>query len=147
MIHFVKAKSGDAESLAEVSCRAFDDDVNYGAPEPGGPPGYKSEGWQRRMMRFGDYYKIVLDGQIVGGLIVFRKAVREYEVGRIFIDPDFQNQGIGVAAFEFIWDEFPLAKRWTLETPVWNHRNRHFYQKMGFVEVRQNSDNQILFEK
>jgi GNAT superfamily N-acetyltransferase len=146
MINFEKARPNDAVSLAEVSCRAFDNDVNYGAPGPGGPPGYKSEAWQRKMMRLGHYYKIVSDGQIVGGFIIFRKAVREYEVGRIFIDPDFQNQGIGVKVFAFLDNEFPLAKKWTLDTPTWNHRNRHFYQKIGFVEVAQASD-QICFEK
>jgi GNAT superfamily N-acetyltransferase len=146
VVHFEKAKASDAQSLAEVSTRAFDNAINYGALGPGGPPGYNSEMWQRKMMRLGSYYKILFDGQIVGGVIIFRKAVREYEVGRIFIDPDFQNQGIGTAVFAFIWEAFPLAKRWTLGTPAWNQRNRHFYQKMGFEEVGQDEHNGILFE-
>jgi GNAT superfamily N-acetyltransferase len=147
MIHFEKAKSADAKMLAEVSERAFEADIHYGAPGPGGPPGYKSDQWQSKMMRFGDYYKILADGQIIGGFIIFRKKPAEYELGRIFIDPNFQNQGVGAQAFAFIWQTYPLAKRWTLGTPAWNVRNRHFYQKVGFVEVGAEPPDGILFEK
>jgi len=143
---FEKAKASDAIVLANVSARAFDNDLKYGAPGPGGPPGYTSEAWQRKMMRLGYYYKIVIEGQIIGGVIIFRKAVREYEVGRIFIDPNFQNQGIGTAAFAFIKETFPLTNRWTLGTPTWNQRNRYFYHKIGFVEVGQDEHDGVLFE-
>jgi GNAT superfamily N-acetyltransferase len=147
MIRFEKAKAKDATSLARVSRRAFDYDIHYGAPGPGGPPGYKSDQWQSKMMRIGQYYKILADEQIIGGFIIFRKAPREYELGRIFIDPDFQNQGIGAQTFEFIWKEFPLAKSWTLSTPAWNQRNRHFYKKVGFVKIGQDGYDGILFER
>ena len=144
-----KARPTDAATLAAISERAFHSDVHCGAPPgpPGGPPGYNSAQWQSMMMRMGDYYKILVDGQIVGGVIVFRKAPREYELGRIFVDPDFQNQGIGTQAFDFLWEEFPLAKRWTLGTPAWNRRTRHFYRKVGFVEIGEDGHGGILFEK
>lgn len=58
-IRFIKAKVNDSEKLAEISQRAFDDDIHYGAPSIGGPPGYKSPLWQEKMMRQGDYYKRV----------------------------------------------------------------------------------------
>ena len=99
------------------------------------------------MMRIGQYYKILLHGQIVGGFIVLYKKPRLYELGRIFVDPDFQNQGIGTQAFEFLWKEFPLAKKWTLGTPAWNSRTRHFYKKVGFVEVATDGADGILLEK
>jgi len=147
MIQFKKARVADAQTLALISGRAFDHDVHYGAPGPGGPPGYKSDQWQRKMMRLGDYYKILDDDQIIGGFIIFRKAPREYELGRIFIEPDYQNRGLGSQAFAFIWAEYPLAKRWTLGTPAWNRRNRHFYQKVGFVEIGMDGPDGILFER
>ena len=97
-------------------------------------------------MRIGKYYKILLDERIVGGAIIFRQKPGEYELGRMFIQPASQNQGIGSRLFEFLWTTFPDAKRWTLETPVWNQRTRHFYRKAGFVEIGENAD-QIRFEK
>ena len=148
-IVFRKARSQDAPALAEASKRAFHSDVHCGAPPgpPGGPPGYDSPQWQRKMMRFGDYFTIMVGNRVVGGFIVFRKAAREYELGRIFVDPDFQNQGIGTRAFEFLWQEFPLSKRWTLGTPAWNRRTRHFYRKVGFEEIGEDVHEGILFEK
>ena len=137
----------DAETLARISERAFHTDVHYGSPGKGGPPGYDSAAWQARVMRFGDYYKILADDRIVGGIIVFRKKTRQYEVGRIFVDADDQNQGIGTQAFAFLWETYPLAKRWTLGTPAWNRRTRHFYKKVGFVEIGQDEHDGILFER
>jgi GNAT superfamily N-acetyltransferase len=99
------------------------------------------------MMRAGQYYRITLDGQIVGGFIIFPKEPRCYELGRIFVDPDVQNQGIGTQAFEYIWRTYPLAKKWTLETPEWNVRTRHVYAKVGFVEVGSDGHGGILFER
>jgi RimJ/RimL family protein N-acetyltransferase len=147
MIQFRKARLGDAETLAQVSKRAFHTDVHYGGPAEGGPPGYDSAAWQEKIMRLGDYYAIVLEGQIVGGIIVFRQRTREYEVGRIFVDADLQNQGIGTQAFEFLWKTYPLAKRWTLGTPAWNLRTRHFYKKVGFVEIGEDGHGGVLLER
>jgi RimJ/RimL family protein N-acetyltransferase len=144
---FARARPGDAEPLAQVSKRAFDEDVHYGAPGLGGPPGYDSAAWQAKMMRLGEYFKIIVGEQTVGGMIVFRKRVREHELGRIFIDPDYQNRGFGTLAFQFLWREYPLAKRWTLGTPAWNLRTRHFYHKVGFSELGEDGHGGILFER
>jgi RimJ/RimL family protein N-acetyltransferase len=146
---FRKARPSDAEALAGASERAFHSDVHCGAPPgpPGGPPGYNSAAWQAKIMRLGEYYSILADGRIVGGIIVFRKGTREYELGRIFVDPEFQNQGIGTRAFGFLWQSYPLAKRWTLGTPKWNRRTRHFYSKVGFTEIGEDAHGGVLFER
>ena len=146
MVEFRKARAGDAEALARASEQAFHTDVHYGSPGIGGPPGYDSAEWQKRMMDIADYYTIVSDGSIVGGIIVFRKGARQYELGRIFVDADCQNQGLGTQAFEFLWKEYPLAKRWTLGTPAWNYRTRGFYKKVGFVEIGEDGHGGILLE-
>ena len=151
-VQFRKARPSDAEALALASERAFHSDIHCGAPGIGGPPGYDSAAWQTRIMRAsaarrGEYYTILSGKRIVGGIIVFRKKTREYELGRIFVDPDVQNQGIGTEAFAFLWKTYPLAKRWTLGTPAWNRRTRHFYKKVGFVEIGEDGHGGILFER
>ena len=45
------------------------------------------------------------------------------------------------------WKEFPLAKKWTLGTPAWNSRTRHFYKKVGFAEVGEDGRGGILLER
>ncbi len=144
-VDFVKARPADAAVLAQVSERAFNEDINLGAPGIGGPPGYKSTLWQSKMMGAGDYYKILLGSQIIGGILVFSKSRGHYELGRIFIEPEYQNQGIGAQAMEFLWQQYPAALKWTLGTPSWNQRNRHFYQKVGFTETGEDGRGGILF--
>ncbi len=145
-IRLQKAAARDAATLAEISKRAFDSDVACGAPGLGGPPGYDSPQWQHDIMKHGDYYKILLGAQIVGGLIVFRKAPREYELGRIFIDPEVQGQGIGVQAMALMEAAYPLAKVWTLDTPVWNTRTNRFYPRMGYVKTGERGDD-VFYRK
>jgi len=132
-----RAKEEDAERLTDVSKRAFDSDFEVGAPNSeGGPPGYDSAEFQVNVfMRWLDYYKILLDGGIVGGLMVEKKRPCHYELQRVFVDPDYHNRGIATRAFELVWKVYADAKLWTLGTPEWNVRTKHFYEKMGFVQV------------
>jgi GNAT superfamily N-acetyltransferase len=53
------------------------------------------------------------------------------------VDPDFQNRGIGQQAVRQMFDAFPEARKWILGTPSWAIRNQHFYEKMGFVKIRE----------
>ena len=147
MLKIVRANFRDREELAQLSKQAFVDDIHYGAPEAGGPPGYDDPIWQSRMMKLGEYYKLIKDGQMIGGLVISRKGIREYEVTRIFIVPEHQNQGVGEQVFAFLWKTYPLIKRWTLGTPKWNARTRHFYRKVGFQEIGEDRWGGILFER
>lgn len=96
MIKFAKAEYEDAEKLTEVQIKTFDDDSRrfFGRPG-GGPPGYDSVVWQKMIMKKGFYYKILDEDRIIGGIIVFRVKPGHYNLGRIYIDPDCQNKGIG----------------------------------------------------
>lgn len=146
-LRLVKARQADAGVLAEISGRAFEDDIHYGAPGPGGPPGYNSADWQARIMRVGQYYKILYGRAIIGGLIVFPKGNRHYELGRIFIDPAYQNRGLGAEVIALMESLYPLAARWTLGTPRWNRRTQHFYEKMGYVRAGYEGSDGVLYEK
>lgn len=147
MITFRKADIAEAKALALVSKQAFDNDVQYGAPGVGGPPGYDSEQWQVRMMTVGTYYAIVDNGRLIGGIIIFPVKKEHYELGRIFIHPMWQNQGIGAQAIAFLEKEYPDGYLWTLGTPCWNTRNRHFYKKMGYVETGYEEPDGIRFTR
>ena len=138
---------GDAEALAVVSRRAFENDVQYGAPEVGGPPGYDSTDWQLTTAEAATaYLVIVVEDSVVGGVIVFGSA-GDYWLGRMFIDPDQQGRGIGTRAIAELEREFSDATRWSLETPPWNRRNHSFYQKVGYSRVGTSESGDYLFEK
>jgi ribosomal protein S18 acetylase RimI-like enzyme len=139
-----QARTEDATQLAEISKRAFHSDAHVGAPtkgedgsagEGGGPPGYDSPEFQSRMMKVCRYYRIVYEGRIVGGLIASRKKPGHYQLERIFVEPEYHNRGIGTEGMKQVFAMFPDAKIWTLGTPEWNVRTKHFYEKLGFVQI------------
>jgi ribosomal protein S18 acetylase RimI-like enzyme len=140
MIAFQKAQLQDAEALARAAKRAFDSDVDYGAAGPGGPPGYDDPVTHMQWMRGCHYYKIVVDGQIVGAVMAIPRGEDTYEMCGIFVDPDFHRQGIGRAAMQFIESAYPPAKHWTLGTPAWNTRTPHFYESLGYTGTEQNGE-------
>ena len=102
-----------------------------------GPPGYDSLDWNMHWIQNTPYYKILFNGRIVGGLLLFHMSDDHFEVGRIWVDPEYQNQGIGQAAMEAMFNLHLDVKKWTLGTPSWAIRNQHFYEKMGFVRIRE----------
>ena len=55
-LQFVKASTSDALTLNRISKRAFDSDVQVGAPSAGGPPGYMSVSYHTKMARTNAFY-------------------------------------------------------------------------------------------
>jgi GNAT superfamily N-acetyltransferase len=130
-----RAAEADAETLVNAEISAFHNDTTlYGVPL-GGPPGYDSVDSALQKIREDDYYKIVYDGQIVGGIVVYDEGGGHFHLDLIFIHPDYHNLGIGTRAMQFIEQAYPTATRWTLNTPTYAIRNQHFYEKHGFVNV------------
>lgn len=130
------AEPEDSEILADISKRAFDSDIDVGALRPGGPPGYDSIEHHRRSIenKTFEYLKILYDGKIVGGTSVFKISDTHYEIFNVFIDPEYHRKGIGTRSFELIKERYPQAKKWTLDTPVWNTRTKAYYEKLGFKQ-------------
>jgi len=80
------------------------------------------------------YYKILLGDRIVGGLIVAADPEKypEENFWRIFVEPTYNDRGIGQEAIRQLYRLHPDVKRWRLGTPAFHVKNRHFYEKMGF---------------
>ena len=147
MVTLRAAAPEDAAALAEISRRAFHSDLTCGAQATGGPPGYDDPAWHRAVMQQATAYLMILvDNELAGGAIVFAQGYGNYYLGRIFLDPLYHRQGLGVQAMELILAHFPAARKWTLETPTWNSRTANFYQKLGFRLLKA-SDEDLFFEK
>jgi GNAT superfamily N-acetyltransferase len=134
-VSVVEAVEEDAEAFAEISKRAFETDVDVGAPGPGGPPGYDSPEFHIRIRELLDCYKILLDGTTVGGVFVGRVNEEHLVLERIFVDPNLHKQGIATRSTELTWEMYPEARLWTLGTPEWNVRTKRFYERLGFTQV------------
>ncbi len=135
-VSILPAELKDAEILVDISRRAFDSDIEVGAPGKGGPPGYDSVQHHRESIlnKSFDYLKILYDDKIVGGTSVFRITDVHHEIFNVFIDPEYHRKGIGTRSFELIKARYPQAKRWTLDTPAWNARTKSYYERLGFTQ-------------
>ena len=141
----VKASTADAVTLVGISKHAFDTDVEVGGSSVGGPPGYSSLPFHTKMARMNCLYKLDDDGLIVGGAVLFPKEA-ELNIGRIFVAPEHFRKGYGIFIMQQIEVMFPDVRTFTLDTPVWNIRTNAFYRKLGYTEIRRDSDF-VYYEK
>ena len=145
-IQLIQATTEDIPQLTKVMTLAFDDDAqkHLGTPK-GGPPGYDNGDFFRKWMPYEESvtYKIVAEGKTIGGIIVWIYKHGRNVLGTIFVDPDYQDQGIGTLAWRLIEETHPDTKSWTLGTPSWATKNHHFYAKNGFTKIREESGEDI----
>ncbi|MFW9992599.1 MAG: GNAT family N-acetyltransferase [Candidatus Odinarchaeota archaeon] len=137
-IRFEEAAEEDIPELTMIMKRSFDEDsrIHLGEPE-GGPPGYDNGDFFRKWMLSYEEshgYKIIVEDKIIGFFLVWLYEHGDNALGNIFVDPDYQNRGIGSKTMQHIFNKY-AAKSWTLDTPIWATRNHHFYGKHGFKKV------------
>jgi GNAT superfamily N-acetyltransferase len=150
-LSFEPIVEADLPELTEVMTRAFDDDAQkHLGIDKGGPPGYDDGEFFRKWL-FGYEqsigYKIVSEGRVIGGLIVWDLEDGHNFLGTIFVDPAYQDRGVGTRAWRYVEETYPQAKSWRLGTPVWAVKNHHFYEhKCGFTRVGV-EDDEIQYRK
>ncbi|MFX1577107.1 MAG: GNAT family N-acetyltransferase [Promethearchaeota archaeon] len=136
-LNFAEATKADIPVMTDVMTRSFDDDSRrfQGKPE-GGPDGYNDGRFFTLWMQKGRCWKILYGERIIGAFLIFENYPQKGSnvLGTIFLDPEFQNQGIGSFVMNYVHRTFP-AKRWVLDTPEWHTRNHHFYEKLGYRKV------------
>jgi len=82
-----------------------------------------------------DYYVIVDDHEIIGGIEIRREKYDVYRLHRMFIRPDRQGEGIGRHVVREIEKKYPECKTWKTDTPEFAESNHHFYESLGYKEV------------
>lgn len=130
----------DIDQLTPIMERAFDYDTKIHLnQDKGGPDGYNDGSFLRKwgLNPKATSFCIVLDDQTVGAVILWIKPDGNHFLGNIFIDPNQGNQGLGLKVWKLIESMYKDAKSWTTETPIFSHRNHHFYvNKCGFHVIR-----------
>ena len=125
------------ERIAAISKRAFETDIEVGGAIGDHPPEYDSVIWHEQMRNEGHLLQAVIDGEIVGGAILFvDKNGETLYIGRIFIDPVHHRKGYGLSLMKMVEAYYSGIKRIKLDTPLWNVRTNAFYTKLGYCEVK-----------
>ena len=129
------------ERIVAISKAAFDSDMNVGASEAGGPPDYDSIPWHIQMKNEGHLLQVVINGEVVGGAILFVDNDGEtLYIGRIFLDPIHYRKGYGLSLMKMVETYYPDIKKIELDTPLWNVRTNAFYTKLGYREVKRDKE-------
>ncbi|MBQ7121356.1 MAG: GNAT family N-acetyltransferase [Clostridia bacterium] len=90
------------------------------------------------------YFTIMLDGEIVGGLMYklcgatpFIKKLRrgEYYLGRVYIIPDLQSKGIASQAILMSEKYLKKPKKLYVDFPADLEKNRRCYEKAGYSDI------------
>ena len=80
----------------------------------------------------GEAYRIMQDGQPVGGVVISVEGKRG-DLELLFVAPDVHSKGIGYAAWCAVEKLHPEVKVWETVTPYFEKRNIHFYvNRCGF---------------
>lgn len=139
VLTFEEMEEADIPLVTPVMKRAFDDDAQkHLGKERGGPPGYDDgEFFRTWLLPYQESvgYKILAGDVIIGAFIVWILPEGHNILGTIFVDPPYQDIGVGQRAWRYIEERYPETKSWRLATPTWATKNHHFYTKCGFSLV------------
>lgn len=139
-ITLVLATEKDAEIIHEMKYEAFLPLYNKYHDDKTNPVMEKIEKVIGQIQSEGsDYYLIRLKDENAGAVRIVRRKDEKgfiegaYRISPLFILPKFQNQGIGYVAIQKVFEQYPHAKNWSLDTIKQEVGNCHLYEKCGFV--------------
>lgn len=147
IISIEKATILDAEKLTKIMTKTFDEEakrwlcgqddvIDYNIQ----PPGYSSVEMMKYSIEELDSFKVIMNKDIIGGIIVTTSGKSYGRIDRIFVDPVYQGKGIGSQAIKLIEKEFSNIRIWDLETSSRQINNHHFYKKMGYEILFKSKD-------
>ncbi len=153
---FEKMYEKDIENLVPIMKRAFDYDTQiHLGQETGGPTGYDDGSLLKKwgLDKAASPYCIYHGETLIGGTILLICEDNQNYLECLFLDPQYEDKGLGTKVWKQIEAMYPQTKIWHTETPIYSHRNHHFYvNKCGFhmVKIKNPKDPEggsFLFEK
>lgn len=128
------ASAVDAETLKNMAIIAFTGDFNqYGSF----PPHIESVEWHLSQIEKGHYYKIKCNGEMAGGICLILQGDSLVKIKYFFIVESFQNKGIGSQVMKLLEEHYNNVATWSLVTAYKAYRNHYFYEKLGYVKMRE----------
>ena len=143
------ADINDAEAILQLQRTAYQSEAKiYNDFEI--PPLTETLSQLRALFSSHVFLKATVDGKIVGSV---RANIHNgsCHIGRLIVDPKYQNRGIGTQLLAEIERKYPACRRFELFTGIKSQRNIRLYEKAGYrafkTESVSNKLSLICFEK
>ncbi|MEH6939908.1 GNAT family N-acetyltransferase [Bacillus sp. JJ664] len=143
---FRKSTMDDVNILLTIQKASFQEDLEKYNDKETNPACETFEKLAENIKKF--HHFTILDGQTIIGGIDVRGDDERMHIDKLFVSPSVQNKGVGTVAMQFLEEQFPNVKLWTLYTPYLSFRNHYFYEKFGYKKSKevQLSPELILFK-
>jgi ribosomal protein S18 acetylase RimI-like enzyme len=128
-VHLERVTEEDIFWLTEIAKNAYRIERE---PKPGTPRGIDSIKQHTKFIDYWDYYKIGLVDYTAGAMMVAPRGEEHCELKSIYIDPEYQRQGIGTAAIGKAMDVYP-ASIWTLGVYPEDEAGMEFFKANNFT--------------
>ena len=130
-IIFTPATEADAKEILRIQKAAFQSEAeihdNFNIP----PLVQTIDSMKTDFSRF-EFYKAIHENTIVGAIKVQLADKHKLRIGRLVVDPDYQNRGIGKFMMSEIEKKYKFVKIFELFTGEKSKRNIQFYKSMGY---------------
>lgn len=94
---------------------------------------YSKESLEQQMADGQFFWWVVSNAQPVGFIEISGESNGLFFIHKFYMDPDFQGQGLGAAAFNLLLAKYPEAREIRLTVNRQNFKSINFYFKIGFV--------------
>lgn len=135
-IQLVLAAEQDAEVIHEMKYEAFLPLYEKYQDDETSPVKETKENLLMKMRQEGsDYYLIKCREENAGAVRVVERGEGIFYISPVFVLPQYQNRGIGGAVIQTLFQKYPQAVTWRLDTILQEAGNCHLYEKCGFVRT------------
>jgi len=142
-IKIARTNIDEAQRLYTIQKHAFGSDLEKYKDYATNPAVETMNSFLQRMI-FSYHYTIFINDEIAGSIDIRRISDDHFALNQLCLNPSLQNQGFGSKIMKMIEEMFPNAKKWSLKTQKDNERNRHFYEKAGYILTGEQRINHLL---
>ena len=135
MLEVRRASVVDAETIASCTREAYNiERIKYDVKNPSN--GFPSTEQVENTMEKHTYYKIVLDGLIIGGVFLVKEDEKTVSIQDFCISPAYQNRGYGKSVLRELERMHCDMEKLMLTTPLYSVGNQHLYEGQGYKKVK-----------
>jgi len=135
MVKLIRASYEDAEIMSQCMRAAYSKEI-FDFDDKNEVNKHPTPDNIRYHIEHNIYYKIELDGAIIGGVFIVEEDEHTVSIQDFCISPNHQNKGYGQSVIKELENIHGDRKKWELTTPVYSVRNQRLYEKHGYMQVK-----------